>query len=61
MREFDATGRISLITFYIRRFRRLLPAVVVVVIAVAIVSRRYDPIAQLSWREDAVATLMYIA
>ena len=61
VREFDATGRISLITFYIRRFRRLLPAVVVVVIAVAIVSRRYDPIAQLSWREDAVATLMYIA
>ena len=61
IREFDATGRIGLADFYIRRFRRLLPAVVVLVIVVALLSRRYDPIAQLSWREDAIATLMYIA
>ncbi|MEY5145483.1 MAG: hypothetical protein RL745_852, partial [Actinomycetota bacterium] len=61
IREFDVTGRIALADFYVRRFRRLLPAVVVLVVVVALVSRRYDPIAQLSWREDAVATLMYVA
>jgi peptidoglycan/LPS O-acetylase OafA/YrhL len=45
LRESDATGRISLIDFYGRRIRRLLPAAALVVVAVLVTSqhRRSPP------------------
>jgi len=37
-REWDATGRIRFRAFYIRRFKRLTPALSLVVVSIAIVS-----------------------
>ena len=59
--EHAATGRIRLSRFYIRRARRLLPAVVLVLAAVLVVGKTYDAVTQLAWRQDSVATLLYIA
>jgi peptidoglycan/LPS O-acetylase OafA/YrhL len=50
LRESDATGRISLIDFYGRRIRRLLPAAALVVVAVLVTSqhrRSPSPLAHL--------------
>jgi peptidoglycan/LPS O-acetylase OafA/YrhL len=56
MDERAATGRIDLRTFYVRRFRRLLPAATLVVIVTVLVGRLMDkpPIFR-----DALASLIY--
>ena len=56
------TGTISLGNFWIRRARRLLPALLLVLVAVAIVWRLTAPPASLPGvRSDALATLFYSA
>lgn len=60
--EVDRSGRVSLHLFWARRFRRLLPAVLVAVAAVMVATRVWLP----SWRwpsvrADGLATLLYVA
>jgi len=56
------TGTISLGNFWIRRARRLLPALLLVLVAVAVVWRLTAPPASLPGvRSDALATLFYSA
>jgi peptidoglycan/LPS O-acetylase OafA/YrhL len=62
MAEHRRTGRISLAPFWGRRARRLLPALVLVLLAVAVVSRGLLPdveLGQVRW--DALAALAYVA
>jgi peptidoglycan/LPS O-acetylase OafA/YrhL len=62
LREHDATGRIALGSFWIRRFRRLVPPLVVVVVATVIATRLWGvPEQWASVRWDAVAALGYVA
>ncbi|MCU1452264.1 MAG: putative O-acetyltransferase [Acidimicrobiales bacterium] len=60
--EVRSTGGVSLRRFWVRRFRRLLPALLVVLIAVTVAGNAWLP----SWRlgglrTDALATLGYVA
>jgi peptidoglycan/LPS O-acetylase OafA/YrhL len=59
--ELDYTGRIDVPGFWRRRAKRLLPALVVMVLAVAIASRMFpsDSVARL--RDDAVAAFAWVA
>jgi peptidoglycan/LPS O-acetylase OafA/YrhL len=59
--ELDYTGRIDLTGFWRRRAKRLLPALIVMVLAVAIGSRMFasDSVARL--RDDAVAAFAWVA
>ena len=59
--ELDYTGRIDVTGFWRRRAKRLLPALVVMVLAVAIASRMFpsDSVARL--RDDAVAAFAWVA
>ena len=60
--EHSATGRIVLSTFWIRRARRLFPALLSLMPAVAIYARFFAEPQQLqSLRGDALATLAYVA
>ncbi|MDT5010863.1 MAG: hypothetical protein QOH57_2480, partial [Mycobacterium sp.] len=59
--ELDYTGRIDLAGFWRRRAKRLLPALVVMVLAVAAASEFFPPDAILSLRDDAVAAFVWIA
>ena len=59
--EHTGSGRIRLSRFYIRRARRLLPAVVLVLAAVLAVGKSYDAVTQMAWRQDSLATLLYVA
>jgi len=60
--EHEGTGRISLTGFWTRRFRRLLPAAVAVIGAVALVSARLADVGQLAdLRGDVIAGLGYVA
>lgn len=59
--EHATVGRLRLARFFIRRARRLLPAVLVVLAAVWAVGRGYDEVTQYEWRQDSLATLVYIA
>lgn len=62
LREHDSTGRIGLGAFWIRRFRRLVPPLVVVVAATVLATRLWGvPEQWASVRLDAVAALAYVA
>ena len=62
LREHDSSGRIGLGPFWIRRFRRLVPPLVVVVAATVAATRLWGvPEQWASVRSDAVAALAYVA
>jgi peptidoglycan/LPS O-acetylase OafA/YrhL len=61
VREYDRNGRISLKQFYIRRVRRLLPAIVVVLIFVGIVWGLLLKAKSPMVRGDELSTLFYVA
>ena len=60
LEEYDRAGRIDFKRFYIRRARRLLPAVFVLLIAVGIAALLFYRDALSAFREDALATLLYL-
>jgi peptidoglycan/LPS O-acetylase OafA/YrhL len=59
--ELDRTGRIGLRGFWIRRARRLLPALIVMVLAVVAARDLFPPEAVAALRDDAVASFFWIA
>jgi peptidoglycan/LPS O-acetylase OafA/YrhL len=59
--ELDCTGRIGLRGFWIRRARRLLPALIVMVLAVVAARDLFPPEAVAALRDDAVASFFWIA
>ena len=59
--ELGRTGRIALRGFWIRRARRLLPAVIVMVLAVVAARDLFPPEAIAALRDDAVAAFFWIA
>lgn len=59
--ELDRTGRIGLRGFWIRRARRLLPALIVMVLAVVAARDLFPPEAIGALRDDAVAAFFWIA
>jgi peptidoglycan/LPS O-acetylase OafA/YrhL len=59
--ELDFTGRIDLPGFWRRRAKRLLPALVVMVLAVAGASALFPPDAVVRLRDDAVAAFAWVA
>jgi peptidoglycan/LPS O-acetylase OafA/YrhL len=61
LREFRGTGKIELARFWIRRARRLLPAVGVLIAVAMIVSAIADPNKIDQTRGDALASLFYFA
>ena len=60
LEEYDRSGRVDFRRFYIRRARRLLPAVFVMLIAVGIAVLLFYRDALSAFREDALATLVYL-
>lgn len=60
LEEYDRSGRVDFRRFYIRRARRLLPAVFVMLIAVGIAVLLFYRDALSAFREDALATLLYL-
>ena len=59
--EQRSTGTIGLGGFWARRARRLLPALLLVIAAVAAATSLFDPSSQVSLRADALAALGYVA
>ncbi|MGV9802988.1 acyltransferase family protein [Mycobacterium sp. NPDC003449] len=59
--EFARTDRIDLKGFWIRRARRLLPAMLVMTLAVVVARDLFPPDAVTSLRDDAVAAFFWIA
>ncbi|MCK0172789.1 acyltransferase family protein [Mycolicibacterium sp. F2034L] len=59
--ELGRTGRIDLRGFWIRRARRLLPALLVVVLGVVGLRELFPPDAVTALREDAVAAFFWVA
>jgi peptidoglycan/LPS O-acetylase OafA/YrhL len=59
--ELGRTGRIALTGFWIRRARRLLPALIVMVLAVVAARAIFPPEATASLRDDAVAAFFWVA
>jgi peptidoglycan/LPS O-acetylase OafA/YrhL len=59
--ELDFTGRIDLPEFWRRRAKRLLPALVLVVLAVAAASELFPPDAVARLRDDAFAAFAWVA
>jgi peptidoglycan/LPS O-acetylase OafA/YrhL len=59
--ELGRTGRIDLANFWIRRARRLLPALVLMVLTVAIGRQFFSPEAVARLRDDAVAAFFWVA
>jgi peptidoglycan/LPS O-acetylase OafA/YrhL len=59
--ELGSTGRIALAGFWIRRARRLLPALIVMVLAVVAARTFFPPEATASLRDDAVAAFFWVA
>ncbi len=58
--EYAATGRISLLTFYARRARRLLPAMAaMLLVTLAASAALYSPLEHLRFSETALATAAY--
>ncbi|HSD79080.1 MAG TPA: acyltransferase, partial [Solirubrobacteraceae bacterium] len=58
--ERRANGRVDLRAFWLRRARRLLPAVVVVIAAVVAVTAAFLPGELAATRADALASLLYV-
>jgi len=59
--EWDAHRRIDLRRFWVRRARRLLPALVMVLLAVVVYARLGAPAQARGIRADALATVFYVA
>jgi peptidoglycan/LPS O-acetylase OafA/YrhL len=59
--ELGRTGRIDLANFWIRRARRLLPALVLMVLTVAVGRQLFSPEAIAGLRDDAVAAFFWVA
>jgi peptidoglycan/LPS O-acetylase OafA/YrhL len=59
--EVGRTGRIGLRDFWIRRARRLLPALIVMALAVVAARELFPPEATAALREDAVAAFFWVA
>jgi peptidoglycan/LPS O-acetylase OafA/YrhL len=59
--ELGRTGRIDLGGFWIRRARRLLPALLLMVLMVAVGRQLFSPEAIAGLRDDAVATFCWVA
>jgi peptidoglycan/LPS O-acetylase OafA/YrhL len=59
--EFRNNGRIDLAGFWIRRARRLLPALLVMVLAVVALRRAFAPESVATLRDDAVASFFWAA
>lgn len=59
--ELGRTGRIDQSGFWIRRGRRLLPALVLMVLTVAVVRDFFSPEAVAGLRDDAIATFFWVA
>ncbi len=59
--ELSRTGRIDLRSFWIRRGRRLLPALLLMVLAVAAVHELFPPEAVTGLRDDGVAAFLWVA
>ncbi|PWQ88657.1 hypothetical protein DKX15_18125, partial [Enterococcus faecium] len=59
--ESGRTGRIGLKGFWIRRARRLLPALVVMVLSGVALRELFSPESTASLREDTVATLFWMS
>ncbi len=59
--ELGRSGRIDLANFWIRRARRLLPALVLMVLAVAVGRQLFSPEAIVGLRDDAVAAFLWVA
>ncbi len=60
LQEVERTGRIHFRTFYLRRARRLLPALFLVFIASAVLAVIFAPDAAARLREDIVASTFYV-
>jgi peptidoglycan/LPS O-acetylase OafA/YrhL len=61
LEELGRTGRIDLGDFWIRRARRLLPALVLMVLTVAVGRHLFSPEAVVGLRDDAVAAFFWVA
>ena len=61
LEEFRNKGRIALSGFWIRRARRLLPALIVVVLAVVAVRKLFPAEATATLRDDAVASFFWMS
>ena len=59
--ELGRSGRIDLVGFWIRRARRLLPALLVMVLAVVVARNLFSPNAVAALRDDAVAAFFWVA
>ncbi len=59
--EHERTGRIDLRAFWLRRFRRLLPAVIALLIVVALLIPLLAPDAADVFRRDAIGALLYVS
>lgn len=60
--EADSTGRVNLKAFWVRRFKRLMPAAIVTITAVAVwAAFEVDAMQLSSIRADLLATLGYVA
>ncbi|HVM40608.1 MAG TPA: acyltransferase family protein, partial [Acidimicrobiia bacterium] len=59
--EWRTTGRLDLRTFWARRACRLLPALVLVLVAVVLTTLAASAATARAWRGDALATLGYVA
>ncbi len=59
--ELARTGRIALAGFWVRRGRRLLPALVLMVVAVAAAHQLFPPNAVAGLRDDAIAAFFWMA
>jgi peptidoglycan/LPS O-acetylase OafA/YrhL len=59
--ELGRTGRIDLAGFWIRRGRRLLPALVLMVLTVAVAHELYPPQAVAGLRDDGIAAFFWMA
>jgi peptidoglycan/LPS O-acetylase OafA/YrhL len=61
LEEFRTSGRIALADFWIRRARRLLPALIVVVLVVIAVRKLFPTEATATLRDDAVASFFWMS
>lgn len=61
VKEIEARGRVGLLTFWERRFRRLAPAALVTIVGVCVAAVRLcSPIEQSRLRMDALAAVFYV-
>ena len=53
--ELTSTGRLQFARFYARRFRRLLPALLLMLCIIAVLGAQLAPVSQQGWQADAAA------